>query len=881
MSRLGALMVQEGILTASDRQLIKRESVNHHGSFARSILALGLLDEDELSALFASKTCFRQAAKDVLHEMDLGVMNIVPLHVLAWLEILPLHIKEGALFVAMVDPTDQDVISQMHFFTGLRVIPVITTRSEIKRGLKEIGAVAKIGQSHFESFIKTHGRMSQAVQKKKSKPRKKMTDNTIADLAFNADGVGPHDFNEGRSGDDLDALENSATMFTGDMGDSGEEANSDLNSGLSAASPGESADGGGVSAGQDLGALNEDVEAAASGVSDGAGEASQAASASETAGLAEGADDEVDFGSLDDDLNFDALETGGEKTGTTPAKSEGVQVADSSDDPSPSEGLLADTEGDDDIDLDLDLGSGSFKGAAALPGGLEDPINLGVEDLAADDNAMDAMNSLEDESSGFSLEGGSDQLSLGSDDLNLQDDSLDLSGLDLESPSDQAMEVPDMQDALGDLSLPDDSLDLAGREPGAADANLGSTDEFNMDGAGDLDLLAPSTPSSTELESELSPELSTESSELLTESSDDLGSLDELDMSAQNELDAADFSDGLGDLQSPETIKHEIGSLEDAEITAGESLDGMEGLNGIEGLDGMEVLDESAGIETSSDVESLGLDSDEVVASSDPLFGTDGPGIDDMTMAPAMAQPSFDGVISADGEEPTLDFGPDDQGSPLETHPAIDGDGGQGHENPSREKNAAAPAKEVSSASAPDALQSSKPNAGKEANLSFSGSAHNGIAVLNRALIQLQLSSDPVKAMHKVAEASSKAGIKSGAMVTLKGGKLAAGVLWRQTSDGLSSGVELPAGIDPALVSAFAKKAGRDGTWTAIDDALGRSSIAIKKAWPDAANPPSMVLVREHGDSIVVTIAAFSGASDHEGLKNSFADVIRAVSSKL
>ena len=193
MSRLGTFLVQEGILTASDKQMIKRESAAHHGSFARSILALGLLDEDELSALFASKTSFRQAAKDISQEMDPGVSGLVPAHILAWLEVLPLSAQEGTLSVAMVDPTDQEAINQLGFFTGLRVKPVIAAQSEILRGLREIGATFEVGESRFESFLKTHGRMSGTNQKKRSGAVIRSFDDEMpsADVAFGEEGLVP------------------------------------------------------------------------------------------------------------------------------------------------------------------------------------------------------------------------------------------------------------------------------------------------------------------------------------------------------------------------------------------------------------------------------------------------------------------------------------------------------------------------------------------------------------------------------------------------------------------------------------------------------------------------------------------------------------------
>lgn len=154
MSRLGDFLMQEGLLSLSDRRLIHRESSAHNGSFARSVLATGLVNDEELSALLAAKTSFRRAAKDIFHEIDMEMKQPIPTHVLAWLEVLPLSVKEGVLSLAMVDPTDSDSVNQIRFFSGLRVRPVIATRSEILRGLHKIGAELPIDGPRLEDLMK-------------------------------------------------------------------------------------------------------------------------------------------------------------------------------------------------------------------------------------------------------------------------------------------------------------------------------------------------------------------------------------------------------------------------------------------------------------------------------------------------------------------------------------------------------------------------------------------------------------------------------------------------------------------------------------------------------------------------------------------------------
>jgi hypothetical protein len=116
MSKLGSLLVREGLLTETDRRMIRRESLGHRGSFARSVLALGLVDEDELAALFAAKTVFKIASKDLGSDVQSDVLQLIPGPILQWFDVIALFKKNGVLHVAMVDPTDLEVILQLEFF---------------------------------------------------------------------------------------------------------------------------------------------------------------------------------------------------------------------------------------------------------------------------------------------------------------------------------------------------------------------------------------------------------------------------------------------------------------------------------------------------------------------------------------------------------------------------------------------------------------------------------------------------------------------------------------------------------------------------------------------------------------------------------------------
>jgi hypothetical protein len=170
MSRLGNILVRHGLLKESDRRMIRRESGGHRGSFARSVLALGVAEEGELASLIVSETKFKQAPQDLGAAIQADALGSVPAAILQWLEVIPVTSRRGALVVAMVDPTDREVISQLEFFSGQRIIPVVASLSSIRFALSQnLLTSMDFGKSDFEEFLEHYTGRALKFNSKKTK----------------------------------------------------------------------------------------------------------------------------------------------------------------------------------------------------------------------------------------------------------------------------------------------------------------------------------------------------------------------------------------------------------------------------------------------------------------------------------------------------------------------------------------------------------------------------------------------------------------------------------------------------------------------------------------------------------------------------------------
>src|SRR6476469_6890657 len=98
-SGLGSLLVKEGFLTEQDRLTITKTCGQGSWAFAKSILAMGLLDEDELAAFFAERTRYQIAPKDFLRHIDQTAVHALDQRLVSKLEVIPLKKAPGRITV--------------------------------------------------------------------------------------------------------------------------------------------------------------------------------------------------------------------------------------------------------------------------------------------------------------------------------------------------------------------------------------------------------------------------------------------------------------------------------------------------------------------------------------------------------------------------------------------------------------------------------------------------------------------------------------------------------------------------------------------------------------------------------------------------------------
>jgi type IV pilus assembly protein PilB len=135
-SNLGELLVREKILTAdqlkSALEFQKKNEVPLGGAF----IQLGYMSGEEMAQTLSRLLGYPYIDLDQF-EVYPEVVNLIQVETAKKYMVLPIHRIRSFLTLAMVDPTDLDVIEDIRFRTGLNIQPVIASETALMKGIEK------------------------------------------------------------------------------------------------------------------------------------------------------------------------------------------------------------------------------------------------------------------------------------------------------------------------------------------------------------------------------------------------------------------------------------------------------------------------------------------------------------------------------------------------------------------------------------------------------------------------------------------------------------------------------------------------------------------------------------------------------------------------
>lgn len=129
--RLGEIFVAQGIITLKTVERVLELSRIHGRRFGTILEEMSLITGEELAAALAIQYGCKIASKVAEHDFDHSLLELVPVEVAMNNLLFPLRREGNRLALAMADPTDTRVVSNIAADNGLEIVPVIATRKDI------------------------------------------------------------------------------------------------------------------------------------------------------------------------------------------------------------------------------------------------------------------------------------------------------------------------------------------------------------------------------------------------------------------------------------------------------------------------------------------------------------------------------------------------------------------------------------------------------------------------------------------------------------------------------------------------------------------------------------------------------------------------------
>jgi CheY-like chemotaxis protein len=133
--QLGTLIVESGIISA---KTLERALERQKGSGKKLGIVLeemGVITEGELVDTLAKQFGFKTAKGFASYAFPRDLLGFVPEDLAVQKTIFPLKASEGVLAIAVTDPFDNDTFEFLAKRSGLKILPVLSTRKEIQSAI--------------------------------------------------------------------------------------------------------------------------------------------------------------------------------------------------------------------------------------------------------------------------------------------------------------------------------------------------------------------------------------------------------------------------------------------------------------------------------------------------------------------------------------------------------------------------------------------------------------------------------------------------------------------------------------------------------------------------------------------------------------------------
>lgn len=149
--RIGEIFVENGTISATTLRRALERASKQHNRLGYALEDMGVVTGEEIAQALASQFGCKRVRNLVNYRLTDDLRNLVTVETAFRYMLFPLKIKNNKLYIAIADPTDTKILSNISINNNLEIIPFIATRSDI------IAAIAKsyLGKDMLLSKRKT------------------------------------------------------------------------------------------------------------------------------------------------------------------------------------------------------------------------------------------------------------------------------------------------------------------------------------------------------------------------------------------------------------------------------------------------------------------------------------------------------------------------------------------------------------------------------------------------------------------------------------------------------------------------------------------------------------------------------------------------------
>jgi type IV pilus assembly protein PilB len=135
-SNLGELLLREKVITPDQLKSALEAQKEKNVPLQTAIVSLGLISEEDMAQALSRQLGYPYIDLDQF-EVYPDVVTLIPVEIVKRYMIMPIHRIRSFLTLAMVDPTDLEVLEDVRFRTGLSIQPVIASESGIMNAINK------------------------------------------------------------------------------------------------------------------------------------------------------------------------------------------------------------------------------------------------------------------------------------------------------------------------------------------------------------------------------------------------------------------------------------------------------------------------------------------------------------------------------------------------------------------------------------------------------------------------------------------------------------------------------------------------------------------------------------------------------------------------